>query len=225
MYNPCHHLDRPIGGGAATDADDLFLLSTTCRAVGWVLRNHKLVSELVDVVGKAVEGVGGFVDVGAVVGALAGLDHHDVLVEGLTVLAAELDTDGPGVVGAAAAAVHTGTAVPGPVLLQAGAAGVGVLDRLAGLLGSAALLSFLRIEECKEGLASCFHQKKEGFYMRIRRWWWLRLTFRLEYVDWVHGRTSQILVSLTSLHSLLLLVTLVEMPSPQLLEHWDQGVV
>lgn len=41
----------------------------------------------------------------------------------------------------------------------------------------------------------------------------------------MHGRTSQILVSLTSLHSLLLLVTLVEMPVPQLLEHWDQGVV
>lgn len=97
-----------------------------------------------DVVGEAVEGVGGFVDVGAVVGALAGLDHHDVLVEGLAVLAAELDTDGPGVVGAAAAAVHAGAAVPGPVLLQAGAAGVGVLDRLAGLLGSAALLSFLQ---------------------------------------------------------------------------------
>lgn len=41
----------------------------------------------------------------------------------------------------------------------------------------------------------------------------------------MHGRTSQILVSLTSLHSLLLLVTLEEMPVPQLLEHWDQGVV
>lgn len=100
-----------------------------------------------DVIGKTVEGVGGFVDMGAVVGALAGLDHHYVLVEGLTILAAELDADGPGVMGAAAAAVHAGAAVPGPVLLQAGAAGVGVLDRLAGLLGSAALLSFLqRIE-------------------------------------------------------------------------------
>lgn len=55
--------------------------------------------------------------------------------------------------------------------------------------------------------------------------WWLELTFRLEYGDWVHGRTSQSRVSLTSLHSLLLLVTLVEMPVPQLLEHWDQGVV
>lgn len=102
-----------------------------------------------DVIGKTVEGVGGFVDVGAVIGALAGLDHHDVLVEGLAILAAELDADGPGVVGAAAASVHTGAAVPGAVLLQAGAAGVGVLDWLAGLLGSAALLSFLqRIEGC-----------------------------------------------------------------------------
>lgn len=163
---------------------------------------------------------------GAVVGALAGLDHHDVLVEGLTILATELDADGPGVVGAAATAVHAGAAVPGTVLLQAGAAGVGVLDWLAGLLGSAALLSFLqRIKGCKGRLASYFHQRKKGFFIVIKTWWWLGLTFRLEYDDWVHGRTSQILVSLTSLHSLLLLVTLVEMPVPQLLEHWDQGVV
>lgn len=105
---------------------------------------HQSVSELVDVVGEAIEGIGGFVDMGAVVGALAGLDHHDVLVEGLAVLAAELDADGSGVMGAAAAAVHAGSAVPGPVLLQAGAAGVGELHWLAGLLGSAALLSFLQ---------------------------------------------------------------------------------
>lgn len=97
-----------------------------------------------DVVGEVVEGVGGFVDMRAVVGALAGLDHHDVLVEGLTVLAAELDADGPADVRAAAAAVHAGAAVLGPVLLQAGAVGVGELHRLAGLLGSAALLPFLR---------------------------------------------------------------------------------
>lgn len=102
-----------------------------------------------DVVGEAVEGVGGFVGVGTVVGALAGLDHHDVLVEGLAVLAAELDADGSGVVGAAAAAVHAGAAVLGPVLLQAGAAGVGELHRLACLLGSAALLSFLQRNEAK----------------------------------------------------------------------------
>lgn len=81
---------------------------------------------------------------GTVVGALAGLDHHDVLVEGLTVLAAELDADGFGVVGAAAAAVHAGSAVLGPVLFKAGAASVGELHWLAGLLGSAALLSFLQ---------------------------------------------------------------------------------
>ena len=102
-----------------------------------------LVSELVDVVGEAVEGVGGFAGAGAVVGALAWLDHHDVLVEGLAVIAAELGADGPGVVRAAAAAVHAASAVLGPVLLQTGAAGVGELDRLAGLLGSTALLSFL----------------------------------------------------------------------------------
>lgn len=105
---------------------------------------HQSVFELVDVVGEAVEGIGGFVGMGTVVGALAGLDHHDVLVEGLAVLTAELDADGSGVVGAAAAAVHAGSAVPGSVLLQAGAAGVGELHRLARSLSSAALLSLLQ---------------------------------------------------------------------------------
>lgn len=56
---------------------------------------------------------------GTVVSALAGLDHHDVLVEGLAILAAELDTDGSGVVRGAAAAIHTGTTVLWPVLLEA----------------------------------------------------------------------------------------------------------
>ena len=45
--------------------------------------------------------------------------------------------------GAAAAPVHTAPAILGPVLLQTGAAGVAEPDRLAGLLGSTALLSFL----------------------------------------------------------------------------------
>lgn len=84
-----------------------------------------------DVIGKAVEGVGGFVDMGTVVSALAGLDHHRLLVESLAVLAAELDLDGPGVVGAAAAAVHARSTISGPVLLHTGAAGVGELDWLA----------------------------------------------------------------------------------------------
>lgn len=96
-----------------------------------------------DVVEESVEGVGGIVALGAVVGALAGLDHHDVLVEGLAVLAAELDADGAGRLRAAAAAVHAGAAVPGAVLLQAGASGVRELHRLHGLLGPVAFLPFL----------------------------------------------------------------------------------
>lgn len=129
---------------AASTANDLFLLLRVFFSFFFLDVRHQSVSELVDVVGEAVEGVGGFVGMGTVVGALAGLDHHDVLVEGLAVLAAELDADGSGVVGAAAAAVHAGAAVLGPVLLQAGAAGVGELHWLAGLLGSAALLSLLQ---------------------------------------------------------------------------------
>lgn len=134
--HPVHSSGPPP---AASDADHLFLALRSSSA--FVAES---VSELVDVVGEAVEWVGGLVGMGTVVGALAGLDHHDVLVEGLAVLAAELDPDGSALVGAAAAPVHAGAAVLGPVLLQAGAAGVGELHRLTGLLGSAALLSFLQ---------------------------------------------------------------------------------
>lgn len=123
---------------AASTADDLFRLLRRLDVL------PQSVSELVDVVGETIEGVRGFVDMRTVVGALAGLDHHDVLVEGLAILAAELDTDGSGVVGAAAAAVHAGSTVSGPVFLQAGAAGIGELHWLAGLLCPAALLSFLQ---------------------------------------------------------------------------------
>lgn len=84
-----------------------------------------------DIVGEAVEGVGGFVGMWTVIGALAGLNHHDVLVEGLAILAAELDTDGSGVMRAAAASIHAGSAVLGPVFLQTGAASIGKLHWLA----------------------------------------------------------------------------------------------
>lgn len=140
-----------------------------------------------DVVGEVIEGVGGFVDMRAVVGALAGLDHHDVLVEGLTILAAELDADSSGVVRAAAAAVHAGTAVLGTVLLQAGAAGVGELYWLAGLLGSAALLSFLqRKEKTRWRWRSVMCSNPEVMYLLYHACLHhidsqgLKLTFRLE---------------------------------------------
>lgn len=122
LFTPLHSSGLPLAAIVAADLSGLGV---------WDVHFHQSVSELVDIVGEAVEGVGGFVGMGAVVGALAGLDHHDVLVEGLAVLAAELDTDGSGVVRAAAAAVHAGSAVFGPVLLQAGAAGVGELHWLA----------------------------------------------------------------------------------------------
>lgn len=102
------------------------------------------VCELVDVVVESVEGESGLAGVRAVLRALAGLDHHHVLVEGLSVLAAELDPDGPGVLGAAAASVHAGAAEPRTILLQAGAAGVRELHRHHRLLGAVAFLSFLQ---------------------------------------------------------------------------------
>lgn len=122
-------------------------MAATSLALGAQECLHQSVFELVDVIGEAVERIGGFVCVGAVVGALAGLDHHDVLVEGLAILAAELDSDGSGVMRAAAAAVDAGAAVLGPEFLHAGAAGISELHRLAGLFGSAAFLSFLQMNE------------------------------------------------------------------------------
>lgn len=96
-----------------------------------------------DVVEESVEGVGAVIAMGAVVSALAGLDHHDVLVEGVAILAAELDVDGAGLLWTAAAAIHAGAAVSDAVLLQAGASSVGELHRLHGLLGPVAFLSLL----------------------------------------------------------------------------------
>lgn len=97
-----------------------------------------------DVVGESVEGVAGVVALAAVVVALAGLDHHDVLVEGLAVVAAKLDSDGSGLLWATTPAVHTRATVFGPILLQTGASGVRELHRLHRLLGPVAFLSFLK---------------------------------------------------------------------------------
>lgn len=112
---------------------------------GFFCRN--LVSELVDVIEESVEGIGCFIGMGTVEGALAGLDHHDILVEGLAILTAELDPDGAGLLGAAAAAIHAGSAVLGSVLLEAGAASIGEFDCLRRLLCPVALLAFLLTEK------------------------------------------------------------------------------
>lgn len=149
LFTPLRSSGLPL---AARAADDLFCLLRHLDSL------RPLVSELVDVVGEAVEGIGSFIDIGAIVGAFAGLDHHDVLVEGLAILAAELDTHGSGDMGAAAAAIHAGSAVLGPVLLQAGAASIGELHWLARLLGSATLLSFLQSnKKGRDGGQPCAH--------------------------------------------------------------------
>lgn len=51
------------------------------------------------------------------------------------------------------------------------------------------------------------------------------LTFRLLYTGCPQGRTSQIRVSFSRRHSGLSLVTRVEIPVPQVFEHWDHEVV
>lgn len=96
-----------------------------------------------DVIEKPVGGQGGRVGGGAVVVALAGLDHHDVLVEGVAVLTAEPDWYCSGLQWTAAAAIQAGPTVLGLVFLHAGAASIGELHSLIGFLGSATCLSLL----------------------------------------------------------------------------------
>lgn len=109
-----------------------------CWTPGW-----RLVPEFVDVIEQPVEGKRGLTGMRAVVVALAGLDHHDVLGEHLPVLTAEAHLHRPGLQGRAAAAVHTGAAVLGPVFLHTRTSGVSKLDRLWGFLGLAAFLALL----------------------------------------------------------------------------------
>lgn len=96
-----------------------------------------------DVIEESVKGVGGLVGMGAVEGALAGLNQHHILVEGFAILTAELNTHCAGLLWATAAAIHARAAVLRTVFLQAGAACIGEFHCLSRLLGSVALLSFL----------------------------------------------------------------------------------
>lgn len=114
-----------------------------------------------NVVEEPVEGKGCLVGVRAAVAAPAGLDHHDVLGKRLPVLAAEAHLHGPRLLRRAAAAVHAGAAVLGPVLLHAGAAGVSELDRLGGFPGLAASLALFQAAEGR--LSTRPHLADAGF--------------------------------------------------------------
>lgn len=131
-------------------------LSTLC----WKPEQH-LVPKFVNVVEEPVEGKGCLVGVRAAVAAPAGLDHHDVLGKRLPVLAAEAHLHGPRLLRRAAAAVHAGAAVLGPVLLHAGAAGVSELDRLGGFPGLAASLALFQAAEGR--LSTRPHLADAGF--------------------------------------------------------------
>lgn len=72
-----------------------------------------------NVIEEPVEGKGSLVGMWAVVAALAGLDHHDILGECLPVFAEESHLHRPGLLGHTASAVHTGATVLGPVFLDA----------------------------------------------------------------------------------------------------------
>lgn len=96
-----------------------------------------------NVIEQSVEGKGCLVGMRAVVVASAGLDHHDVLGKRLPIFAAEPHLHSPGLLRRAAAAVHAGTAVLGPVFLHTRTSSVSKLDRFRGFLGLAAFLALL----------------------------------------------------------------------------------
>lgn len=102
-----------------------------------------LVPKLVNVIEQPVEGEGSLVGMRAVVVASAGLYHHDVLGKHFTVFAAEPHLHSPGLLRRAAAAVHAGTAVLGPVFLHTRTSSVSKVNRFGGLLGLAAFLALL----------------------------------------------------------------------------------
>lgn len=53
---------------------------------------------------------------GTIIAAFARLDHHDILVEGLSIITVELDPDRPGLLRSAASAIHTRATILGAVL-------------------------------------------------------------------------------------------------------------
>lgn len=79
----------------------------------------------------------------AVVGALAALNPHDVLVEVLSVGALEAQADGAGQRRGAAASVHTRPTGAWPITLSRGASGKRQANQILGAARSLALLSFL----------------------------------------------------------------------------------
>lgn len=113
FYNESLHPHRPHP--CLHDSGTLLPL---CPPLCWKPRWH-LVPKFVNVIEQPVEGKRGLTGMRAVVVALAGLDHHDVLGEHLPVFTTEAHLHRPGLLGRAAPAIHAGTAVLGPVFLHA----------------------------------------------------------------------------------------------------------
>lgn len=91
------------------------------------------------------------VQLAALRAALAGLDHHHVAVESLSVLTDEARAHRAGPLRRAAAAIHTGAAVVGLEAARAFAPCVGQVQRLLGFTGASALLPFLQRERERGG--------------------------------------------------------------------------
>lgn len=103
---------------------------------------YYLVPKFVDVIDQSVEGIS-FVCMRTVVVAAAGLDHHDTLGEGFSIIAAEPDLDSPGLLGSTAPAIHTRPTVLGAVLLHTGASSISKPYGGWGLLSLGTFFSFL----------------------------------------------------------------------------------
>lgn len=113
-----------------------------CSPSRWKPRWH-LVPKFVNVIEQPVEGKHRLVGMRAVVVALAGLDHHDVLGKRLPIFATEAHLHSPGLLGRAAAAVHARAAILGPVFLHTRTSSISKLDWFGGFLGLAAFLALL----------------------------------------------------------------------------------
>lgn len=161
----------------------------------------------------------------AVVVAGARLDEHHVLLHHLPVGALELHGEGGGSVRGAAAAVQAHAAELGPVGLGGGAAGDLELHGLGDPGGADALFAFLE-KEWTDVLEHFFSIKSSTAELVGEGRGGEGGLTRMLCSSWdSHGRTIHSRVCFSRRHSRLSLVTLVEMPRPQLLEQALHSVV
>lgn len=163
---------------------------------------------------------------GAVVVAGAGLDEHHVLLHDLSIRAFELHRQGGGPVGGAATTVQADATELGPVGLGGGAAWDLKLHGFWESGSTDALFPLLQRENRRRTISAVV------LYSFMVSWRkcensavWQKLTLMLCSSWDSQGRTMHSLVCFSRRHSRLSLVTLVEIPRPQVLEQALHSVV